>query len=96
MKERGRKGRAGVVRFGRASGEEQGRLDAFGRGFFGRENTRGERRIGEVLAEMFVGDVCVVSRLRRAKNWERMGAVEDNERRVMLSRPSLVLSRHFL
>ena len=33
---------------------------------------------------------CAVDRPKEEKNWEWMDAAEDNERRMMLSRPSLV------
>ena len=91
MKERGRKGLAGVVRFGRASGEEQGRLDAFGTSFFRRQFARRwESCVG--CSCVVGGGVFVVSRLRERKNWEWADEAADNERRMMLSRPPPVPS----
>ncbi len=52
--------RARWNREGWAGGGEQGRLDAFGRGFFGRKITRRERRMGEVLAET-LSAMCALS-----------------------------------
>ena len=71
------------------NGREQGRLDAFGQSFLG-GNTTGV--VYDVVdAGGVVGDdVRVVGRLGEEENWQRMGATEDNERRMMLSRPSLV------
>ena len=56
-----------VVRVGRASGREQGRLDAFGQSFLGgkSEPVYGQS-VGDAGGD--VGDaVCVVSRLERGK-----------------------------